>query len=456
MKLRSISTKITLLFVGALLLNGALIIFINLYQTSSMYTNEYDQEIQEIAANFRMNQEKMAREVQMTLDFNRLSSYDVHLKLASENELDPAIVSTENLKTLRSTPNQTVMIQQNKTNFIAALFQLPDSSLIQMESPAIEPVKPLMDELIIMKQIPLLNERSTPVLKYSIVGVLVLSVPMLLFLFFVLRRYTKPIVEMSAISEHFAEGDFDRQVNVKSNDEIGQLALSLNQMAVRLKAKEEARDAFLAAVSHELRTPLTTLKANSSGIAEGIIQADELSLYVESNIEEIDRLIRMVNDLILVSTLEQDLTLHVERSSINELVDSVVHSMRLLAQKKQVEFQVAAECEVDVLMDKSKMKQVLINVLHNAIQHSPENSAITVELKRSSSGVNIMIRDEGKGFSEEQLAHLFERFYRDQQSTGLGLGLYISRRIVLAHQGILTAWNDPSCGACVQMMLPEK
>jgi signal transduction histidine kinase len=127
-----------------------------------------------------------------------------------------------------------------------------------------------------------------------------------------------------------------------------------------------------------------------------------------------------------------------------------------IAQKKQVEFQVAAECEVDVLMDKSKMKQVLINVLHNAIQHSPENSAITVELKRSSSGVNIMIRDEGKGFSEEQLAHLFERFYHDQQSTGLGLGLYISRRLVMAHQGILTAWNDSSGGACVEMMLPEK
>ena len=456
MKLRSISTKITLLFVGTLLLNGALIILINLYQTSSMYTNEYDQEIQEIAANFRMNQEKMAREAQMALDFNRLSSYDVHLKLASDNELDSAIVSATNLKKLRSTPNQTVMIHQNRTNYIAALFQLPDPFQIQVESAVIESVKPLLDELIIMKQIPLLNERSTPVLQYSIVGVLVLSLPMLLFLFFVLRRYTKPIVEMSVISEHYAEGDFDRQVTVKSNDEIGQLALSLNQMAVRLKAKEEARDAFLAAVSHELRTPLTTLKANSSGIAEGIIQPDELSLYVESNIEEIDRLIRMVNDLILVSTLEQDLTLHVERLSINDLVHSILHSMRLLAQKKQVEFRVIAEREFDVMMDKSKMKQVLINVLHNAIQHSPENGAITVELKRSSNGVNIMIRDDGKGFSEEQLAHLFERFYRDQQSTGLGLGLYISRRIMLAHQGVLTAWNHPLGGACVQMMLPEK
>lgn len=478
MKLRSISTKITLLFVGALLLNGALVIFITLYQTSSMYTNEYDQEIQEIVSKFQIEHAFIIQQhgtteqrkpylEKMIRDFNKSSSYQVRFLYQGNKEVDSDFMSAENVKKLRLNPYFTTTLNEDGTNYIAALIPLmfPLSGMeqsvsvdpsIDIDEIAADLSKAPSDDLIIMKKIPFLNERSTPLLKNTAAAVLILSLPLLLILVFVLRRLTKPITEMSAISEHFADGDFERQVVVKSNDEIGQLAMSLNQMAARLKAKEEARDAFLAGVSHELRTPLTTLKANSRGIAVGVVQQDEVRSYVESNIEEIDRLIQMVNDLILVATLEQTLELHVERINLNVLVDSVVHSMRLLAQKNNVAFQVLAEREFEVTADKSKIKQVLINVLHNAIQHSPKNSTVTVELKQTSSVVNITIRDEGRGFSEEQLEHLFERFYRDQQSTGLGLGLYISQRIVQAHQGMLSAYNHTAGGACVEMMLPEK
>jgi signal transduction histidine kinase len=286
--------------------------------------------------------------------------------------------------------------------------------------------------------------------------VLVLSLPLLVILFVVLRRFTKPIVEMNEISESFAEGDFSKQINVTSNDEIGQLAMSLNQLAIRLKAKEVARDTFLAGISHELRTPLTTLKATTSGLIEGIVPQDKVKHFLASNIEEIDRMIRMVNDLILVSTFEQKLSLHLERVPLQSLTESVIQSMQLFAQNKRVHLETKFDEAFDVTIDQAKIKQVLINLLHNAIQHSPTDGTVLVEWKRSNGAVFLSIRDEGNGFREEQIAHLFERFYRDEHSTGLGLGLYISQQIIKAHQGTLTAENHPAGGALVAMLIPEK
>jgi signal transduction histidine kinase len=434
MKWNSITFKITLLFLGALLLNGAVIIAINVYQTNTMYTNEYDQEIREIAAKFQTNQVLPNK----TEDFNRLSSYHIYLKLAYEAEVDRTFMSLANVERLRETPHQTTIIRQNDANYIAAIFPFAQ------------------DELIIMKQIPLLNERSTPIFTYSIIAVVVLSLPLLVILFVVLRRFSKPIVRMNEISESFAEGDFSKQISVESNDEIGQLAMSLNQLAVRLKEKEVARDTFLAGVSHELRTPLTTLKANTSGIIEGVVPPDKVNHFLTSNIEEIERMIRMVNDLILVSTFEHKLSLHLERISLRGLIDSVLQSMKLYAQNKRVQFDVDDEQTFDVTVDQAKMKQVLINLLHNAIEHSPQDGTVFIEWKLTPEAVLLSIRDQGSGFREQQLAHLFERFTRDDTRSGLGLGLYISRHIIEAHQGQLAAGNHPAGGAIVEIRFMEK
>jgi signal transduction histidine kinase len=433
MKRRSIATKITLLFLGALLLNGASIIFINLYQTSTMYTNEYDQEIREIAMKFRDNNVVSGA----TQDFNQLSSYNLYLKLAYEPNVDRAFMTAANVQFLRQTPNQTAIINERGDNYIAALFPINEN------------------ELIIMKKIPLLNERSTPILTYSIITVMALSMPLLIIMFIVLRRFTKPIVEMNNISESYAESDFTRQVAVTSNDEIGQLAMSLNQMAVRLQAKEVARDTFLAGVSHELRTPLTTLKANTSGIIEGIVPQEKANHFLASNIEEIDRMIRMVNDLILVSTFEQNLSLNWQKVSLQRLIDHVLRSMELFAHNKHVQFMVNCEESLEIMIDQEKCKQVFMNLLHNAIQHSPRGGTVYVEAQQSNDRVSITIRDEGRGFRVEQIEHVFERFYRDQHSTGLGLGLYISKKIIEAHHGTLSVGNHPAGGADIEMVIPK-
>lgn len=99
------------------------------------------------------------------------------------------------------------------------------------------------------------------------------------------------------------------------------------------------------------------------------------------------------------------------------------------------------------------MKQVLINLLHNAIEHSPQDGTVFIEWKRTPEAVLLSIRDQGSGFREQQLAHLFERFTRDDTRSGLGLGLYISRKIIEAHQGTLTAGNHPVGGALVEIRL---
>lgn len=448
----SIATKIIWMFLGALLLNGASIIAIHLYQTEALYRSEYDREIREIAARFLAARSDPANPFGVMTDFNQLSTYRIYLKLAYEQTVDAGFMSAANVNTLRQTPNQTTVINQNGNRYIAAIF--PYS--IDSENAAQNPSNPSgVDELLVMKQFPLWSERSTQILTYSLITFLVLSPPLLILLFIVLRRFTKPIVEMNAISEAYAEGDFSRKLTIRTNDEIGQLGMSLNEMAVRLKAKEEARDTFLAGVSHELRTPLTTLKANTRGIIEGIVPTDKVHHFLASNIEEIDRMIRMVNDLILVSTFEENLTLHVERVDVQSLLDSVLQSMKLLAQTKQVSFRVNVDDAPELLADQAKLKQVLINVLHNAFRYSPEKGHIHIYLKSSDSDVHLLIRDEGDGFSEAQRAHVFERFQRSVNSSGLGLGLYISQQIIKAHHGSILAANHPAGGACVEIILPK-
>lgn len=261
---------------------------------------------------------------------------------------------------------------------------------------------------------------------------------------------------MSRVAEQIAEGKWDERVQVNSKDEIGQLATSLNHMAVKIAENEKSRDAFLAGISHELRTPLTTLKANTTAMLDGIIQPEEVHTYLHSNVEEIDRLTLMVNDLILVSTLEQDPALHIERTNVHDLFQSVLLTMRLSLEKKSLGLVIDMPNQLWIDADKFKLKQVFINVIYNAIQHSPQGGNLFIEILPNKHYLRILITDQGPGFSSDSIPHLFKRFYRDQYSSGLGLGLYISQIIIRAHHGKMKAYNSNHGGACIEIEFPMK
>jgi signal transduction histidine kinase len=309
-------------------------------------------------------------------------------------------------------------------------------------------------KILIAKQIPLINDRMKNVLQLSGVAIVLISVPTISLLFLIFRRMSNQIVAVRNATIQVADGNFDEEIEVQSNDEIGDLASSINEMTKRLKQSEADRDAFLASVSHELRTPLTTLKANTKGILDRIIPADQIRKYLLSNVEEIDRLTIMVNDLILASSFEQNKVLVKEHTNLNELLSSVISQMGIVGMQKGITFSCHIESQLEKDVDRLKLKQVFVNVIDNAVKYSKKWSTITIIAKKLGDKVVISITDSGCGIEFKDTNKIFDRFCKGKNSSGLGLGMYISKLIVNAHGGKIKAYNNPnSSGATIEIVL---
>ncbi len=309
--------------------------------------------------------------------------------------------------------------------------------------------------LVIGKRLPVFSEIAARIFQQSALGFLIIAVPAMILLFVILRKFTGPIDRMNDFAHRIAESDFRVTLETFPDDEIGRLSESLNRMAVRLAENEKEREVFLAGVSHELRTPLTTIKVITKGIMDGIISPGETTAYLRSNIEEIDRLTRMVNDLILLSSLREKTSLALEEFDMSSLIQSVTERMMLLASSKHIRIRCDMDRPLPCIGDRMKLMQVLINILDNAIRNTDDGGRIDISAHcREDDRIRIILSDNGCGLSEEVLQNLFVRFYRSKTSEGLGLGLYLSRVIIRAHQGEITAYNNPGGGACFKMILP--
>ncbi|MDF2865950.1 MAG: integral rane sensor signal transduction histidine kinase [Clostridia bacterium] len=309
-------------------------------------------------------------------------------------------------------------------------------------------------QLVIAKKIQPLNTQMLKIITISFYVTFLITSIALAILLFIFKKVTEPIIKIRNVAEQVADGNYNEKVYVNSKDEIEDLANAINNMTNKLKQNEISRDTFLASISHELRTPLATLKANTKGMLDGVIQKNEVDKYLKSNVEEIDRLIIMVNDLIMVSTFEQNKKLIKEQVDISLLMLSVIEQMDIVAKNKQI--QIVSNIKDSILkdVDKLKMKEVFINVIDNAIKYSPCESTIKIELELVESKVNINIIDQGTGFKIEDLVNVFERFNKGDKSSGLGLGLYIAKEIIIAHNGTIQAFNNiNSLGATIKIII---
>jgi signal transduction histidine kinase len=309
-------------------------------------------------------------------------------------------------------------------------------------------------QLVIAKKIQPLNTQMLKIITLSFYVTFLITSIALAILLFIFKKVTEPIIKIRNVAEQVADGNYNEKVYVNSKDEIEDLANAINNMTSKLKQNEISRDTFLASISHELRTPLATLKANTKGMLDGVIQKNEVDKYLKSNVEEIDRLIIMVNDLIMVSTFEQNKKLIKEQVDISLLMLSVIEQMDIVAKNKQI--QIVSNIKDSILkdVDKLKMKEVFINVIDNAIKYSPCESTIKIELELVESKVNINIIDQGTGFKIEDLVNVFERFNKGDKSSGLGLGLYIAKEIIIAHNGTIQAFNNiNSLGATIKIII---
>ena len=274
------------------------------------------------------------------------------------------------------------------------------------------------------------------------------------------RRLSRPVGDLLDAADQVAGGDFDVAVLPGGPPELRSLAHAFNRMADRLGDADEQRRRFLADVSHELRTPLAVLQSGLEAQLDGIHARDDQ--HVASLLEETRRLGHLVDDLHTLALADAGkLVLHREPVDVPTLVDEAVEGHRPLAERTGVELRIAgtgteqSAALPPLDLDPSRIRQVLDNLLANAVRHTPPGGEVTVAVSLDGTrGVQVTVADAGPGFPPDQLAHVFERFTRSVDSRGSGLGLSIVRDLVEAHGGRITAANRPEGGAAVTFTLP--
>ncbi|MGZ9234311.1 MAG: sensor histidine kinase [Anaerolineales bacterium] len=274
-----------------------------------------------------------------------------------------------------------------------------------------------------------------------------------------LRRMSRPLDELVNASHKVAEGDYSIRVEENGPPEVYSLMRGFNSMAARLQANDQQRRNMLADVSHELRTPITVIQGNVEGILDGLYPADEARL--KSILEETQVLSRLVDDLRTLALAESG-ALHPKRepTDLAELIHDAVSGFEAQRTEKEIEVAMSLESGVEAHIDPQRVREVLTNLLSNALRYTPPGGKIQIRLAEAASGeeriATISIEDNGPGIESTELPHVFDRFYKSSDSGGMGLGLSIAKYLVEAHQGKIWAESQVGRGTKISFTLPSQ
>jgi signal transduction histidine kinase len=275
------------------------------------------------------------------------------------------------------------------------------------------------------------------------------------------RRITRPVQQLTTAAEAVAQGNFDRTVQINSRDELGRLSHTFNDMTTRLQAARQMQVDFVADVSHELRTPLTSIKGTIETLRDGAVNdLDVRDRFLETVETETDRLIRLVNDLLVLSRADSA-ALNLSRKPINvgELVQLVAE--RLTEQAHALDLTLRVEVESNVppaWADTDRIEQVLRNLMDNALKYSHPGGSITLRVSITPERlVLVQVIDRGIGIPAAELPRVGERFYRADKARargGHGLGLAIAQSLIRAHGGELWLESEEGVGTMASFTLP--
>jgi signal transduction histidine kinase len=288
-------------------------------------------------------------------------------------------------------------------------------------------------------------------------------IPLLLFILFflmlggILRRTVSPFDEMMDAADRVASGDYSARLREHGPRRVRDFTRSFNTMTRRLQAYDEQRKRMLADISHELRTPLTILQGNLEGMLDGVYPRDEE--HISLLLEETRVLSRLIDDLRTFSLAEAGkLVLQKESCDPGRMTADLVRTMQSAAAKAGVALKDDSAAGLPAVeADPSRLREVLENLVANAIRHTPEGGTIRVGCRRSpehDAQLEFRVEDSGRGIPAELLPYVFERYVKSVDSGGTGLGLAIAKRLVEAHGGEIRAESEPGEGTVIRFRIP--
>lgn len=294
---------------------------------------------------------------------------------------------------------------------------------------------------------------------YVIFGILV-SLAALIVSFFAASSFVKPINDLIEVSEKLASGDYTAKAYIRGNNEITELANTLNSLSENIIIREDMKNDFISSVSHELRTPLTSIKGWAITLQAQEMQKNEDMMNQGLKIieDEGDRLSMMVEDLLDFSRLSSSsFKYDKEKLDMVELSKQVHTQLFPRTQSQNIEFNfVTVYKEIPVFADKNRIKEVLINIIDNAIKFTSENGQIDLIIDQEDGNVLITVKDNGEGIKEDEIAFVASKFYKGSSSKSqTGLGLSICEEIAKAHGGKLVIKSKYGVGTSVTVQIPR-
>ena len=299
-------------------------------------------------------------------------------------------------------------------------------------------------------------ERPDLIISFGLAGFLILLAVLFLGARS-LRRMSKPLDELLNASNRVAEGDYSTRVEEKGTPEVRSLIEAFNSMAEKLEVNDKQRRNMLADISHELRSPITIMQGNLEGMIDGVYTADKERL--KSLYDETQMLSRLVDDLRTLSLAESGaLRLKREPTDLGLLIREVVSAFEAQAKEKEIKVELALGDMEELEIDPQRVREVLFNLVSNALRYSPSQGEVEIGVTESGSGLErsvlVYVQDSGPGIESSDLSRIFDRFYKSSDSGGMGLGLSIAKYLVEAHGGKIWAESETGQGTKISFELP--
>lgn len=291
-------------------------------------------------------------------------------------------------------------------------------------------------------------------------GIIILLISLLLSLRFA-DSLIKPIEDLKKTANQLAQGNYNINLNNEKlhNDEIGDLVRTFERMAKEIDKTRKLKEEFISSVSHELRTPLTSIKGWSETLSYEGISKEELDLGLGIIQDETERLITLVEELLDFSRLASDrIRLQIDMVNVAKLAKDVVNQLGVKAREKNItlltEFKTKEREIVDIQGDKNRLRQVLINLVQNALKFTPEGGYVVVRMSQGEEYTTVSVIDNGIGIQKENLDRVLEKFFQeDYNKSGSGIGLAISNEIVKLHKGKMILESEKGEGTTITFTL---
>ncbi len=383
------------------------------------------------------------------LNIGAISSSTGTFIIILDKDGNTVTTSGENITVTVNTEFSQGVLAGKTEKFLGNLGGLFNTTMLTVAKPII------MDDAVggavfVNLPIPEIHEIRSDVIRIFLLSVCFVVVVALVFIYMMSNRLTKPIKEVNNAAKSIAGGDFAKRVDIRAENELGELGATFNKMADSIEQLENMRRSFVANVSHELRTPMTTITGFVEGIMDGTIPPEKHEQYLSIVLDESKRLSRLVTDLLDLSKMEQGkFNLEMREFDLNEMIRLNIIKSEKRITEKNIQLTVSFQQENQkVIADKDSIQRVLTNLMDNAIKFTQPGGFMDIRTGLANGKVFVAIQNSGMGIAKEELTHVFDRFYktdksRSQDKSGAGLGLFIVKNILQSHGENIWAESNP-------------